>query len=40
MRESGALSEQEFASLTSELLGGRPVPEAADRAPKIRGTPS
>jgi hypothetical protein len=40
MRDSGALNEQEFASLTSELLGGRPVPEAADRASETPGTPS
>jgi hypothetical protein len=40
MRDSGTLSEQEYASLTSELLGGRPVPEAADRASETRGTRS
>jgi hypothetical protein len=32
MRDSGALSEEEFASLTSMLLEGRPVPNAADGA--------
>jgi hypothetical protein len=40
MRDSGALSQQEYALLTSELLGGRPVPEAADRASETRGTRS
>jgi hypothetical protein len=38
MRDSGALNEQEFASLTSELLGGRPVPEATDRGTETRST--
>jgi len=28
MRDSGALGEEEFALLTSRLLGGRAVPEA------------
>jgi hypothetical protein len=32
MRDSGALSEEEFASLSSLLLEGRPMPEVADEA--------
>jgi hypothetical protein len=32
MRDSGALSEDEFASLSSLLLEGRPVPEASGQA--------
>ena len=38
MRDSGALGEEEFALLTSRLLGGRPVPEALDPASETRGT--
>ena len=38
MRDSGALGEDEFALLTSRLLGGRPVPEALDPASETRGT--
>jgi hypothetical protein len=32
MRDSGALSEEEFASLSSLLLEGRPVPEVPGEA--------
>ena len=38
MRDSGTLSEEEFASLTSRLLEGGPVPERPDRAPETPGT--
>jgi hypothetical protein len=38
MRDSGILSEEEIASLTSRLLAGIPVPEAPDRASETPGT--
>jgi hypothetical protein len=38
MRDSGTLSEEEFAALTSRLLEGRPVPEALYRASETPGT--
>ena len=38
MRDSGTLSEEEFASLTSRLLEGGPVPERPERAPETPGT--
>jgi hypothetical protein len=38
MRDSGAMTQEEFASLTSQLLAGRPVVEAPDSAPKAGDT--
>ena len=38
MHDAGTLSQEEFASLTSRLLEGGPVPETPDRAPEIPGT--
>jgi hypothetical protein len=38
MHDSGALSEEEFASLSSRLLEGGPVPETPDRAPETPRT--
>jgi hypothetical protein len=38
LRDSGALSEEEFASRTSQLLEGGPVPETPDRASETPGT--
>ena len=32
MHDSGTLSEEEFASLSSRILEGGPVPETPDRA--------
>jgi hypothetical protein len=36
MRDSGAISEEEFASLSSLLLEGGPVPEVPDQDTKTR----
>ena len=32
MHDSGTLNEEEFASLSSRILEGEPVPETPDRA--------
>ena len=36
MHDSGTLNEEEFASLSSRILEGKPVPETPDRAAETR----
>ena len=38
MHDSGTLNEEEFASLSSRILQGEPVPETPDRASETRST--
>ena len=38
MHDSGTLNEEEFASLSSRILQGEPVPETPDGASATRGT--